>query len=290
MTPESFGYYVPRSLKEAYEILDEHEGEAKVLAGGQSLIPLLKLRFTSVPYLVDISEMEDLVYMNDSGNSLKIGALTTMSDLEDSPLIKTRYPIIWDAASRVADPLVRNRGTVGGNISHGDPSNDMPAVMIALQAQFVAGSSKGDRRIKAEDFFVDSYTTALKSGEILKEIIIPKPADHTSGCYAKEKKSAGDFSIAAVAAQITIDEEGTIMQAGIGLTSVGPKPLKAVNAEKFLTGKKFEDSVPEELGKLTEEYSEFTSDVFGTVEFKRKILHRVAIKAVDKAMERADVA
>jgi carbon-monoxide dehydrogenase medium subunit len=289
ITPESFGCYVPKSLKEAYEILDEHEDEAKVMAGGQSLTPLLKLRFTIIPFLVDISGIEDLVYVNESSNSLKIGALITMSDLEDSSLIRARYPIIWDAASKVTGPLVRNRGTVGGNISHGDPSNDMPAVMIAIQAQLVVGSSRGERRIRSEDFFIDSYSTALEPGEILKEIIVPMPGEHTSGCYVKQKKSAGDFSIAAVGAQLTIDEEGTITHAGIGLTSVGPKPMRAVRTEEFLTGKKFEGSVPEEAGRITVRYSDFTMDVSGSVNFKQKILHRVSIKAIDRAVERADV-
>jgi carbon-monoxide dehydrogenase medium subunit len=277
ITPESFGCYVPKSLKEAYEIIDEHEDEAKVMAGGQSLTPLLlNLRFNSIPFLVYISGIEYLVYVNESGNSLKIGALITMSDLEDSSLIRAKYPIIWNAASKVTGPLIRNRGTVGGNISHGDQSNDMPTVMIALQAQFVVGSRRGERRIRPEDFFIDSYSTALEPGEILKEIIFPMLREHTFGCYVKQKKNAGDFSISAVGAQLTIDEEGTITHAGIGLTSVGPKPVRALRTEEFLTGKKFEGSLPEEAGRITVGYSHLTMDVCGSVNFKQKILHRVS--------------
>jgi len=288
MNPSSFEYYAPKRIDEAFEILAKHDGEAKILAGGQSLIPLLKLRLTSIPYLVDISGIGDMKYIRESPDALRLGALTTMDDLEISDVIRGKYPIIFDAASNVADPLVRNRGTIGGNISHGDPSNDMPAVMLALGASFVIAKSDGNRTVGADKFFIDSFTTALEYGEILREIIIPKYSGNEGGCYIKNKKTAGDFSVAGIAVQLKLDRSGKVERAGMGMTSVGPKPIRAVKAENYLRGKKIDDSAAQEAARLVVADSDPSSDFYGTSEFKKRVLEKIAIDAIYLAADRAE--
>ena len=288
MNPSSFEYSAPKRIEEAFEILAKHDGEAKILAGGQSLIPLLKLRLTSIPYIVDISGIEEMSYIKESSKDLKLGALTTIDDLENSLLIREKYPIIFDAASNIADPLVRNRGTIGGNISHGDPSNDMPAVMLALGARFIIATSKGDRTAEADTFFIDSFTTALEYGDILREISIPKRVGHEGGCYIKNKKTAGDFSVAAIAVQLRFNSSGVVERAGIGMTSVSPKPIRALKAENYLKGKKIGDSVVKETSRLVVAESDPSSDFYGTVEFKKRVLEKIAGDAIYLATDRSE--
>ncbi len=288
MHPSSFEYFAPRRIEEAFDLLAKHDGEAKILAGGQSLIPLLKLRLTSIPYIVDISRIEEMNYIRESHNELHIGALTTIDDIENSASIRGKYPIIFDAASNIADPLVRNRGTIGGNISHGDPSNDMPAVMLALGAKFTIASARGDRVADADGFFIDTFTTALEYGEILREITIPGKGSHEAGCYIKNKKTAGDFSVAGIAVQIRFNNSGTIEKAGIGMTSVSPKPIRATRAENYLKGKKVSDSVVREASRLVVSESNPSTDFYGTVEFKKQVLAKIAEDAIYMATDRAE--
>jgi carbon-monoxide dehydrogenase medium subunit len=288
MNPSSFSYFAPKKLGEAFEFLSRHEDEAKILAGGQSLIPLLKLRLTSIPYIVDISGIEGMSYIRESQSDLRIGSLTTIADLEDSDLIRGKYQIISDAASGIADPLVRNRGTIGGNISHGDPSNDMPAVMLAMGARFILSSSRAERSVGAEDFFVDTFTTAIQYGEILKEIAIPKAVKRSGGCYIKNKKAAGDFSVAAIAVYLNLKADGSVERAGIGLTSVGPKPGRAMKTENFLKGRKIDEKVAKEAAAITVTECEPSSDFYGTAEFKKKVLEKIAAEAILVAAERSE--
>lgn len=288
MNPSSFSYYAPRRIEEAFDFLSKHRDEAKILAGGQSLIPLMKLRLASIPYIVDISGIRDLSYIRESSSDLRIGALTTLNDLEESDMIRSKYQIINDAVSGIADPLVRNRGTIGGNISHGDPSNDIPAVMLALRAKFVVGNGELGRTVEATDFFVDTFTTALEYGEILREVIIPRYEKRSGGCYIKNKKAAGDFSVAAIAVHLVTNADGTVERSGIGLTSVGPKPTNAIRAENFLKGKKIDDRVAKEASRIIVSESEPSSDFYGTADFKKRVLEKIAAEAILVAAERSE--
>jgi carbon-monoxide dehydrogenase medium subunit len=227
MIPPAFEYLRPATIPEAIALLQQYGEDAKILSGGQSLIPMMKLRIARPAYLVDINRILGLSYVREEGGFLKIGGLTREAELEASPLIRSKYPILVDTTRVIADPQVRNLATVGGNLAHGDPANDHPATMLALGAQVVAAGSRGERVIPIEEFFVSLFSTALEQGEILTEIRIPLPPPRSGGAYFKLERKVGDFATAAVAAQVTLDKTGTVQRAGIGLTNVGPTPIKA---------------------------------------------------------------
>lgn len=227
MIPGAFEYHAPTSIGEAIDLLVRFGEDAKVLSGGQSLIPLMKLRLASPRHLVDINRIPGLAYVREADGFLRIGALTRESDLEESDLVRTRYPILFDTCKVIADPLVRNLATVGGNLAHADPANDHPATMLALEAEVVAVGSKGERRIPVASFFAGPFTTALGFDEILVEMRVPTPPARSGGAYLKLERKVGDFATAAVAAQVTLNANGACERAGIGLTNVGstrPRP------------------------------------------------------------------
>jgi aerobic carbon-monoxide dehydrogenase medium subunit len=286
MIPGSFEYFAPRTLDEAVSLLGKHP-DSKILSGGQSLIPLMKLRFASPSYLIDINRIPNLAYIKEENGFLRIGALVRESDLEVSDLIKSKYPILYDTSAVIADPLVRNRATVCGNVAHADPANDHPATMLAVEAQFVARGPKGERTISVNDFFTGLYSTALEPTEILTEIRIPIPPARTGGAYIKLERKVGDFAIAAVAAQITLDEKGNCQKIGIGLTNAGLTPVKARKAEQFLQGKKLDDGNIKEAGKLAAQESEPRADFRGDEDYKKDLVRVLAARALRRALERA---
>jgi len=216
MIPPAFEYLRPTTIPEAIALLEQHGEDAKILSGGQSLIPMMKLRLARPAYLVDINRILGLSYVKEEGGFLKIGGLTREAELEASPLIRSKYPILVDTTRVIADPQVRNLATVAGNLAHGDPANDHPATMLALGAQVVATGSRGERVIPIEEFFVSLFSTGLQQGEILTEIRIPLPPPRSGGAYFKLERKVGDFATAAVAAQVTLDNTGTVQRAGIG--------------------------------------------------------------------------
>jgi carbon-monoxide dehydrogenase medium subunit len=287
MQPSSFEYFAPTGVEEALELLSKYKEDAKIMAGGQSLIPLLKLRIASFPYIIDISGLQGLSKISENGNYLEVGALATISDIEENKLIEEKYQILHEAASQIADPLIRNRGTIGGNISHGDPSNDMPAAAIALKAKIEVIGREKKRLLDAHSFVTDSFTNALKAGEILNKVLFPITGDNSGGCYIKQKKSAGDFSVAAIAVQLSLNDNESVKSAGIGLTSVAPKPVWATKAEQFLEGKKINDSVTKEAAKIIVSESNPTTDFYGSSEYKKKVLGRIAEDAINISFERA---
>ena len=287
MLPPSFDYVSPKTLSEAVSILGSREG-AKVLAGGQSFIPLLKLRLASPTLVVDINRLPGLDYVQESGGSLRLGALTRIATLESSQLIQSKYPIIHDASAMIADPLVRNLGTVGGNISHGDPTNDLPAVMLALGGEFVATGPTGTRNIKAGDFFLDTFTVALNHDEILTEVRCPMPAQRSGGSYLKVEQKVADFATAGAAVYLWLDSKGACEKVGIGLTAVGPKAIKADKAEESLLGQKPTDVDAVKLAaRLASESADPVSDVRGSADYKRSLLQMLVSRAVKAAALRA---
>ena len=287
MIPAAFEYHRAANLADALALLERHGEGTKVLAGGQSLLPLLKLRLGMVTDLVDIGAVEGLDYIKEEGGFLKIGAMTREVELERSDLIKAKYPILLDTAAVIADPLVRNRATVGGNLAHADPANDHPATMIALGATVVARGPKGERTIPIEQFFKDVFTTALAPNEILTEIRIPVPGPRTGGAYVKLERKVGDFAIAGAAAQVTLRDSGEVERAGIGLTDAGKVALKAGEAEKYLVGKKPVAPTLGEAGKLAGQAATPTADRRGSVQYKREMARVLTMRALQKAVERA---
>ncbi len=287
MIPPAFEYHVPTSIHEAATLLARHGDNAKLLSGGQSLIPLMKLRLATPRHLVDINRIPGLAYIQEVEGLLKIGALTRESDLEESDLIRTRYPILLDTTRFIADPLVRNLATVCGNLAHGDPANDHPATMLALGAEVVAVGQKGERRIAVTSFFTGPFTTALNADEILTEIRIPIPPPRSGGAYLKLERKVGDFATAAVAVQVTLGADGTCERAGIGLTNVGLTPIKAKKAEAFLQGKRLDAGAIKQAAQLAAEEAQPTSDLRGPAEYKRDLVRVLTARALAKAVERA---
>jgi len=287
MIPAAFDYHCPGTLDEAVKLLSSHGDQAKVLSGGMSLLPMLKLRLASFAHLVDIGRIPGLDYIKEEGGFLKIGAMTRQAALERSDLIRTQYPILADAVPLIADPLVRNRGTVGGNVANGDPGNDQPAIMLALGATFVARGPKGERSVPAGQFYKGLYSTALAPNEILTEIRIPAPPPKSGGAYAKLKRKTGDFAVAAAAVQLTLNAKGAIERAAIGLTNAALTPVEAGDAAKFLTGKMPDEKTIAEAAKMAAAKSSPSADRRGSIEYKKEMARVLTARALRKAVQRA---
>jgi carbon-monoxide dehydrogenase medium subunit len=286
MFPASFDYERPASLEEALGLLAAHGDEAKVMAGGQSLIPLLKLRLAAPGVLVDIGRVPGLAAVDVQGGALTIGARTRHVDIERSAALRSRFPILTEAAPQISDPLIRNAGTVGGSICHADPSGDWGAVMLALNAEFVVRSTRGERRIPATSFFDGPFTTILEPDEILTEIHVPAPGERSGGAYLKLERKIGDFATAAVAVQVEM-ANGHIGRAGIGLTSVGPTNLKATRAEEALAGAEPNDAVIDEAARLAAAACDPRSDVRGSADYKRDVVRVFVKRGLKSAIARA---
>jgi len=287
MIPASFDYHAPKTLSEAVGLLERYRDEAKVLSGGQSLLPLLKLRLAQVAHVVDIGRVPGLEYIKEEEGFLKIGGRTRESTLERSELIRGKYPILADTTAVIADPLVRNLATVGGNLAHGDPANDHPATMLALGAEVVATGPKGERTIPIDKFFTGLFTTALAPDEILTEIKIPIPPPRSGGAYVKLERKVGDFATAASAAQLTLGKNGQVERVGLALTNAGPKPVKATRAEQYLQGKQPDDEAIAEAARLASQDCDPTADRRGSVEYKREMARVLSARALKKAAQRA---
>jgi aerobic carbon-monoxide dehydrogenase medium subunit len=287
MIPAAFDYHRPATLDEAVALLARHGDAAKVLSGGMSLLPVLKLRLGSVAHLVDIGRIPGLEYIKEEGGVLKIGGATRQATLERSELIGAKYPILRDAVGLIADPLVRNRATVGGNLANGDPGNDLPAIMITLGATLVARGLKGERAIPANQFYKGIYSTALAPDEILTEIRVPIPPPRSAGAYLKLKRKVGDFAAAAAAVQVTLDAKGAIERAGVALTNAGPTPVEAIDAARYLVGKSPDEKTIAEAARLAAAKSAPSADQRGSVEYKQEMARVLTGRALRKAVERA---
>src|SRR5271169_269961 len=287
MIPPAFEYLRPSTIPEAIALLERHGEDAKILSGGQSLIPMMKLRIARPGYLIDINRISGLSYIKEEGGFLRIGGLTREAELESSPVICAKYPILLDTAHVIADPQVRNLATVAGNLAHGDPANDHPATMLALGAQVVATGATGERIIPIEEFFLSLFSTALQPGEILTEIRVPVPPARSGGAYLKLERKVGDFATAAVAAQVTVDANGSAQNVGIALTNVGPTPIKARKAEGFLRGKKLDEANIRQAAQLAADDAQPSSDLRGPAEYKKGLVKELAKRALTRAAERA---
>ena len=288
MIPAAFDYHAPQSLPEALSLLTKLGDGAKVLSGGQSLLPLLKLRLGQVDHLVDIGKIPGLEYIKEEGSVLKIGGRTRESALETSEVVRAKFPILRDTAQVIADPIVRNLATVGGNLAHGDPGNDHPATMIVLGAQVVATGPSGERVIPVDQFFLGLFQTALQPGEILTEIRIPLPPPRSGGAYVKLERKVGDYATAAAAAQVTLGASGAIDKAGIALTNAGPTPVRCSKAQEFLFNKRPTDAVLAEAARLAAEAAQPSADRRGSVDYKRDMARVLTARALRIAVQRAE--
>ena len=287
MIPGQFEYVRPAGLHDALRILSEREGEAKVLSGGYSLLPLLKLRLAQPSLLVDIRDIDGLDVIVETDDALRIGARATHRRILEDPTVRARYPILVDAASGIGDPQVRNWGTIGGSCAHADPSADWPAVLLATRASLVCRSSTGERQIAAADFFIDTFQTAIEPSELLTEIRIPRWAKGSGGAYAKIERRTGDFSTVGCAVMVTIGPDGKIGDAGVGLTAVAETPFASSGARAALVGAQPNEATFRAAGAAAAAQSRPAADAHGPADYKRAMVEEMTVRALRSAVERA---
>ena len=287
MFPAAFDYRAPTSLDEALSILAQHGDAAKVLAGGQSLIPLLKLRFSRPELLVDIAHIDGLGKVGRDDGHVTVGALVRHVDIETSKELAASAPLMREAAHWIADPLVRNRGTLVGSICHADPAGDWGSVILAMHADVIARSRSGERVIHAADFFKGPFETALKPDEVVTEVRIPVGKGPGGGAYLKLERKVGDFATVAVAIHLHLDGGGKVETAGIGLTAVGPTNVKATEAERALHGKEPTDQVIAEAARIAAETAQPKDDVRGSAAYKKDVVRVFVQRGLKTAVARA---
>ncbi|MDQ2977461.1 MAG: xanthine dehydrogenase family protein subunit M [Acidobacteriota bacterium] len=284
MIPAQFNYEAPSTIEEALMLLAQNPDEAKVLAGGHSLIPAMKLRLAQPSLLVDIGRIKDLSYIREEGNKILIGAMTTHYELESSTLLKKICPLLPDCASHIGDVQVRNKGTIGGSVAHSDPAGDWPAAIIALDAEMIAVGPGGERTIKADDFFVDLLTTALVAGEILREIRIAKPAGRFGHSYQKVRHPASGFAVVGVAAALQLGTDGSCQSAAIGITGVASKAYRAAAVENALQGKMLNDRTIAEAASHSTDGVDLNSDLYASEDYRGHLAQVYTKRAIQKAV------
>ena len=286
MIPAGFDYHAPRSVADAVKLLGSLGPDAKLLAGGHSLLPMMKLRFAQPSALIDLGKIPGLRGITQSGDEIRIGAMTTEHELMHSPLLADKVPLLVEGVSQIADPQVRYKGTIGGDICHGDPANDHPALMLALDASFVLTGPKGERVVKAEGFFVGVYSTLSETDEILTQIRIPVPAAGSGWSYAKFKRKTGDFATAAAAVLLQM-KDGKVAKVSIALTNVGSTPIKACKAEQHLVGKALDEAALGEAARLAMASCSATLCQRGTADYKTAMAGEMLRRALQTALSRA---
>jgi aerobic carbon-monoxide dehydrogenase medium subunit len=290
MYPSRFEYFVPATVGEAVSLLGEHGDEAKILAGGQSLIPLLKLRFTTTSVLVDVNRIESLRGLEQKSGYLRIGALVRHKQCERSDLLRGRFGVLGSAAPQISDPLVRNLGTVCGSVAHADPQGDWGSALLAANARVVAESASGTREIALAELFVGPFTTTLAPDEVVTEVRVPDPPPRTGGAYLKLERKIGDFATAAAAVQVELDDAGRIGRAGVALTGVGATNLRAERAEQALAGAEPGAEAFAAAARLAAEAAEPVADNRGSVEYKRNVVRVFVERGLAAATESAQAA
>jgi aerobic carbon-monoxide dehydrogenase medium subunit len=287
MIPQSFNYENPLTLGKAITLLQKYGDEAKIMSGGHSLIPMMKLRLATPATIIDISGIRGLEYIREKDGMLQIGGLTKEVALEESYTIRVKYPLILDATKLIADPTVRNLATIGGNLAHGDSANDHPAVMLALGASIVVTGPNGKRTIAIDDFFLGFFTTALEQGEILTEILIPIPAKKSGGAYEKLERKVGDYATAGAAAQVSLADDGTLSYVGLALTNVSAAPMRASRSEEMLRGKVPTDELIAAAATAAAQDCDPNPDLRGSIDYKRAMVRTLTERAIKKAIQRA---
>jgi aerobic carbon-monoxide dehydrogenase medium subunit len=285
--PAEFEYFAPATVDEALALLGRYGDDAKILAGGQSLIPMMKLRIASPRCLIDVNGIESLGGLRREGDRLQIGALCRHADIANSPLVRERLPIMTDAANLTADVQVRNRGTVGGSLAHADPAGDWPTALFALETDITITGASGSRTVPLGEFIVDAYTTMLGPGEMLTGISVPFSRPPCGGAYLKFEKRAGDFAVASVGVQVETEDGGTIRQVAISLGAVGASPIRASAGEGVLRGTNAPSSAIDEAERLVREAAQPFEDTRGSIEYKRHLAGVLFRRALAVAMDRA---
>jgi carbon-monoxide dehydrogenase medium subunit len=287
MFPAEFEYFAPKTVSEAVELLSRYGDDAKVLAGGQSLIPMMKLRIASPRYLVDVNGIGALTGLRREGDRLVVGALCRHADVIASPIVREHLPLMHDAAQLTADVQVRNRGTVAGSLAHADPAGDWPAALLTLETHVTIAGPAGTRTLPLADFIVDAYTTQLEPNEIITQVAIALPSGRSGGAYAKFERRAGDFAVASAGVQVTLDEHDRCAEVAIALGAVGPAPFRARAAEQALAGHAATDSLIQSIERQISDAATPFADTRGSVEYKRHLAGVLFRRAFATAMARA---
>lgn len=287
MIAAQFDYLAPATLDEAVSLLAQHADEAKLLAGGHSLIPAMKLRLAQPQILIDIGRIKGLSYIREEGDQIRIGAMTTHFQVESSSKLKEICPILPEAASLIGDVQVRNKGTIGGSLAHSDPAADWPAVVLSLGASFVVVGKTGERTINADDFFVDLLTTALEPAEILREIRIPTPKGRVGQAYLKVAQPASGFAVVGVAVNLSLDAGGACRSAGVGITGVASKAYRAGGVEAGLSGKKLDSKIASAAATHATEGIDVNGDLFASADYRRHLANVYTRRAIETAAGRA---
>jgi aerobic carbon-monoxide dehydrogenase medium subunit len=285
MTPKKFDYFSPSSINEAIEILQNDE-EAKVLAGGQSLLALMKLRLAAPSALVDISKLKDLSYIREDKDYIGIGALTTHDTVEHSQLIKKHFTLLTDAASKIGDQQIRNVGTIGGSSCHADPAADMPTALTAVDARFVIRSGRGERIVPATEFFTGLFETAVGHDEVLSEIRLHYLPPKSASAYIKHSRREGDFAIVGTGVVLTVGDGNVCKDIRMAFGAVGPKPLRAKTAEEFLKGKALDDKNIAEAAEKANEGADPPSDLHGSRNYRMEMIKVFARRTIKLALSR----
>ena len=287
MIPAQFDYVRPGDLDETLAILKDREGDAKLLSGGYSLIPLIKLRLAQPALLVDLRDVTGLDGIVETDDYLRIGARATHRQIHEADVVRDNYPLLHDVSATIGDPQVRNWGTIGGSVAHADPASDWPAALIAGNATIVCRSQSGEREIASRDFFLDTFQTAIEPTEVLTEIRVVRRPRASAGAYEKLERKVGDFATVGVAAILWLDHAGHIKRAGIGLTGVAETPFAATDAEAVLVGNPPTDDLFRAAGAAAGAQSRPFGDVRGPVEYKRAMAAEMTLRALRRATERA---
>jgi len=281
-------FFAPTTVTEALQLLGEYRGNAKLIAGGQSLMPMLKVRLLEAQCLIDLNRVQALAEIREDKDGLTLGAMVRHADVEANPFIRANYPILADAARVIGDPQIRNRGTIGGSLVHADPAADYPAVVMALDARLVlTRQSRQSRTLTTSQFFVSPMVTAIDEDELLTAIHLPKPAPHSAGAYIKHSLVSGDFAIISVAAQLTLDNSGRCKQARIVIGGAASGATPATRASELLAGKKLDEKTCREAGQAAAQEVEVSSDVRASAEYRRELIKFVVPTMIRRAQERA---
>jgi carbon-monoxide dehydrogenase medium subunit len=286
MIPASFDYIAAKTLDEAISLLAKHKDDAKILAGGHSLLPAMKLRLMQPKVLVDLGRIKDLSYIKEEGGQIRIGAMTTHFQVETSDLLRRACPLLPETASHLGDMQVRNKGTIGGSLAHSDPAADWPAAILALDAEIVAASAKGDRVIKATNFFVEMLTTALQPGEVLREIRIPAGKGKVGQAYVKVRHPASGFAVVGVAVTLSVDG-GKCQSVGVGITGVSPTAYRAANVEKALKGNALDAKSLGAASAHAADGVDVNSDLYASAEYRKQLAAVYTRRALETAAARA---
>jgi len=287
MIPASFDYIAAKSLEEAVALLAKHKDDAKLLAGGHSLLPAMKLRLMQPKVLIDIGRIKDLSYIREEGGQIRIGAMTTHFQVETSDVLRRACPLLPETATNLGDIQVRNKGTIGGSIAHADPAADWPAAILALDAEIVAVGAKGDRVVKAADFFVDMLTTSLQPGEVLREIRITPTKGKVGQCYVKVRQPASGFALVGIAVSLVLDGAGKCQSVGIGVTGVSAKPYRAGKVEAALKGNTLDTKTLAAAAAHVADGVDINSDLFASSEYRKHLAAIYTKRALETAASRA---